>query len=161
MEVEVILVSQITNNPNSTTMKKFFVFSILLIGLNACKKDDKKALSKSDYLTAGKWMITAAVSDEDGDGVYEINDFADFEDCFKDNFITFHGDGKVVLDEGETKCVSTDPQSETDFWQLTNNESSLVIDSDTYSIEQLDANLLVVKLSYGGNISSKVTFSKR
>ena len=49
-------------------MKRIFSFSIILLTLYSCKKDDNKPASKSDYLTSGSWIVTAAVTDDDGDG---------------------------------------------------------------------------------------------
>jgi hypothetical protein len=142
-------------------MKKIVAFSILLIALNGCKKDDDKPVSKSDFLTSGTWALTAAITDDDGDGTFETNEFATFDPCFTDNIWTFNSNGSAVVDEGPTKCDPSDPQVQTGTWQLTNNETNLTIAGDMYSIEQLDANQLILILSYGSNSSSKVTFSKR
>ena len=141
-------------------MKRMFVFSMLLIAMNACKKDDVKPASKSDLLTSGTWRLTAAVTDLDGDGTFETNEFADFEPCFTDNIWTFNSNGSVAVDEGATKCDPSDPQVQTDSWQMTNNETNLSFAGDTYLIEQLDANTLILKLSYGASSSSKVTLTK-
>jgi hypothetical protein len=142
-------------------MKKIVVFSVLLIAMNACKKDDDKPMSKADLLTSGTWAMTAAVSDDDGDGTFETNEFADFESCFTDNIWTFNSNGSAAVDEGPTKCDPADSQVVTANWQMTNNETNLTLDGDTYLIEQLDATTLILKMSYGFNSSSKVTFSKR
>ena len=140
-------------------MKKILALSIVLFALYSCKKDDKTA-SKKDYLTSGSWIITTVVTDDDGDGTYEIDEYADFEACYKDNIWTFKPDGMLEMDEGATKCTPTDPQVTTGQWQFTNNETGLTIETDSYVIEQLDANQIVLRLAYGANRSSKVTFSK-
>lgn len=141
-------------------MKKIFVVSIALIAMYSCKKDDAKPVSKSDMLTSGTWKITAAVTDADGDGTFETNEYASFDACFTDNIWSFNTNGSAVMDEGPTKCDPTDSQVQTDSWQLTNNETNLSFAGDTYLVEQLDANTLILKLSYGANSSSKVTFTK-
>ena len=141
-------------------MKKILVFSIILIALYSCKKDDNKPATKSDYLTSGSWIVTAAATDDDGDGTYETDEYADFEPCYKDNVWTFNTNGSVVMDEATTKCDPSDSQVITSQWHLADNETSLILGSDSYSIVQLDANQIVLKLDYGANRSSKITFSK-
>lgn len=141
-------------------MKKIFVFSIALIAMNACKKDDAKPVSKTDMLTSGTWKLTAAVTDADGDGTFETNEYATFDACFTDNIWSFNTNGSAVMDEGPTKCDPADSQVQTDSWQLTNNETNLSFAGDTYLVEQLDASTLILKLSYGASSSSKVTFTK-
>jgi hypothetical protein len=141
-------------------MKKILTLSIILFALYSCKKDDNKPASKSGYLTSGSWIVTAAVTDDDGDGTFETDEYADFEPCYKDNLWTFNTNGSVVMDEGATKCDPSDSQVTTSQWQMVNNESGLIVGSDSYSILQLDANQVVLKLDYGSNRSSKVTFSK-
>ena len=141
-------------------MKKIAALSVVLFALFSCKKDDNKPATKSDYLTSGSWIVTAAVTDDDGDGTYETDEYADFAPCYKDNVWTFNTNGSVVMDEGATKCAPSDSQVITSQWQLVNNETGLIMASDTYSVVQLDANLIVLKLDYGANRSSKVTFSK-
>ena len=142
-------------------MKKFIFLPIILLVLNACKKNDTKAPTKADYLTNGTWVLTDVVSDDDGDGTYETHDFTDFVTCYTDNIYTFHSNGTLEMNEGDTKCEPGDPQTDTANWQLTNSENSMVFGTDTYSIEELSPNTLVMKLSYGDNRSSKVTFNKR
>lgn len=142
-------------------MKKFISLPVILLVLFSCKKNDTKAPTKADYLTAGTWMVTAAVTDDDGDGTYETNEFESFDQCYKDNIWTFKSDGTLQMDEGASKCDPGDAQTNTALWKLTNNDTSLLLASDTYSVIQLDANLIVLKLDYGANRSSKVTFSKR
>jgi hypothetical protein len=141
-------------------MKKILIFSIVLMAMNACKKDDAKPQSKSDMLTSGTWKLTAAVTDQDGDGTFETNEYDGFDACFTDNVWSFNTNGSAVVDEGATKCDPSDPQVQTDSWQLTNSETNLSFAGDTYLVEQLDANTLILKLSFGATSSSKVTFTK-
>src|SRR6476661_1114052 len=141
-------------------MKKLLIFSIVLIATGACKKDDAKKQTKADLLTSGTWRLTAAVTDQDGDGTFETNDFASFDACFTDNIWSFNTNGSAVMDEGPTKCDPSDSQVVTDDWQLTNNETNLSFAGDTYLVEQLDATTLVLKQSFGASSSSKATFTK-
>ncbi len=145
-------------------MKKIFLLTaiwICLFSIGCNKDDDDTAASKKDLLTAGSWKLTAVVSDDDGDGTYETNDFIYFFDCYTDNYYIFKTNGELELNEGATKCDPADPQTETANWQLTNNETTLVIEGDSYAIEELNTSTLKLKQTFSGNRSSVVTFSKR
>ena len=145
-------------------MKKVFLFTAIWIGLFSigCNKDDDDtAASKKDLLIAGSWKLTAVVSDDDGDGTYETNDFIHFLDCYTDNYYTFKTNGELEMNEGATKCDPADPQTDTANWQLTNNETTLVIEGDNYAIEELNTSTLKLKQTFSDNRSSLVTFSKR
>lgn len=141
-------------------MKKVLVFSALLIALNACKKDDAKPASKTDLLTSGTWKMTAASTDQDGDGTFETDEYAGLGTCFTDNIWTFNSNGSVAVDEGATKCDPSDSQVTTGQWQLINNQSTLVLEGDTYTVQQLDASTLILTQSFGTSSSSKVIFTK-
>ncbi len=145
-------------------MKKttfLFTAAFFLFITPACKKDKEKTQSKTELLTTGSWKITASVSDNDGNGTYETNEFASFSPCFVDNIFTFKTNGQLELDEGPTKCDVMDPQIETVTWQLTNNEANLVVDSQTYDITELSATTFKIKENWSGGRSSVVTFTKR
>ncbi len=143
--------------------KTIFVFAatFFLFFIPACKKENVKTQSKTELLTTGSWKITAAVSDNDGNGSYETNDFASFPTCFIDNIFTFKTNGQLELDEGLTKCDVLDPQIETVSWQFTTNDTKIVVDSDTYDITELSTTTFKIKENFSGGGSSVVTFTKR
>ena len=144
-------------------MKKTLLTAIwiCIISIGCNKVDDVTAASKKDLLTAGSWKLTAVVSDDDGDGTYETNDFIYFSGCYTDNYYIFKSNGDLELNEGATKCDPADPQIDLTSWQLTNNETTLIVDTDSYSIEELNTSTLKLKQTFSGNRSSVVTFSKR
>ena len=145
-------------------MKKtifFFTAAFFLFFTPACKKDKEKTQSKTELLTTGSWKVTASVSDNDGNGTYETNEFASFPACFIDNIFTFKTNGQLELDEGPTKCDVMDPQTETVAWQFTNNEMNIMVDSDTYDITELNTTTFKIKENLSGGRSSVVTFTKR
>ena|SRR5690606_7277595 len=144
-------------------MKNIFLLSALLISLFSisCNKDDEnKTASKKDLLTAGSWKITAVVIDEDGDGNYEINNYLGFDACLTDDYYIFHHDGKLEINEGPSKCDPTDPQTITLNWQLVDNETILIVDSEAHTIEILNNTTLKIKYSFM-DINSLTTFTKR
>ena len=126
-----------------------------------CKKDDDDiAASKKEILINGSWKINAAVSDEDGDGTYETNNYLDFDACSTDDYYIFHNDGKLEINEGPSKCDLSDPQTISLNWQLANNETILIVDSEAHTIETLNNTTLKIKYSIMG-MNSLTTFTKR
>ncbi|MBA2499864.1 MAG: lipocalin family protein [Chitinophagaceae bacterium] len=144
-------------------MKKiiFFFATMMFVFVIGCKKDKDVIASNKDFLTTGSWKLSAVVSDDDGDGTYETNDFINFLDCFTDNYYIFKPNGELEVNEGAIKCDPADPQTDIANWQLTNNETTLVIEGDSYAIEELNTITLKLKQTFSGNRSSVVTFSKR
>ena len=142
-------------------MKKTFCsLALLALLFAACSKKDK-TLSKSELLTSGTWKLTAAEEDADGDGIYEADNYAFFSDCFKDNYYTFQPSGILEMNEGPTKCAPGDPQTETGNWQLTQNETHLMVDGDEWIMQELTTTTLSWKEDYAGGISASLTFNKR
>lgn len=142
-------------------MKKIKLTILLLAVLfTACSKKDKSP-SRNELLTTGTWKITASENDDDGNGTYETDNYAGFLDCFKDNFVTFKPGGQLEMDEGPTKCDPLDPQTETDSWNLTNNDNTLVVGGDSYQILELSNTTFRFKEDLGGGRSSQVVFTKR
>lgn len=143
-------------------MKKisFSIVAIFILVLTACSKKDKTS-GKAEMLKSGSWTLTASMSDEDGDGTYETDDFIDFPVCYTDNYYTFRNYGVLEYNEGLTKCDPGDPQSDEFTWELTNNETVLVIDTDSFAIEELSISTLRIKQTFLGNLSSTATFTKR
>ncbi len=142
-------------------MKKTLLLSLLVVILaTACNKKDK-TMSKTDILTSGSWKLSALVEDDDGDGTFETDLYVSFAACQKDDIITFQTSGQVVTDEGPSKCSPSDPQSETEPWQFANNEASLVISGETFSIEELNTSTLRIKQLLPGFYGVMVTLTKR
>jgi Lipocalin-like domain/Prokaryotic membrane lipoprotein lipid attachment site len=141
-------------------MKKLLFPLLSLLLLAACSKKDQGP-TRTELLTSGSWNLTASELDDDGNGTYEIDLYASFDACFKDNFVTFQSNGQMVLDEGLTKCDPNDPQTENSTWQLSADGSKLTVDGDTYDILELSNSTLRIKDSYAGGRSNRVTFTRR
>ena len=138
----------------------FFTLLVFVTALSACNKKDTP-ISKVSFLTTGSWSLAGAAHDNDGNGSYETDDFAAFPACYRDNIWTFRTNGDLEFNEGNSKCDPIDPQTDITKWQLINNESTLVLDGDNYSITELSNTNLKLKEVLGGNRSSIVTFAKR
>ena len=65
------------------------------------------------------------------------------------------------MNEGPTKCAPGDPQTETGNWQLTQNETHLMVDGDEWILQELTTTTLRWKEEYAGGRSARVTFTKR
>ncbi len=148
-------------------MKKtifFLAASFSIFFIQGCNKKDAvikdEVLSKTQLLTTGSWNLTALVSDRDANGTYETDDYAGYTVCFKDNYSTFLTNGDLEVNEGPTKCRSTDPQTVIKHWQFTNNETTLVVDTDNDLIE-LSKTTLKIKMTLGGGVGFLSTFTKR
>lgn len=147
-------------------MKKVMLYAAIptLLLLTACGKDDPiepTASTKTSHLINGSWKLTTVVSDEDGNGTYETDDFATFPPCFTDNFIVFKANLQIEINEGLTKCDPNDPQIESGTWSLANNENNLVVNADTYPLVELSNTTLKWREEGPGNTSSIVTLTKR
>lgn len=144
--------------------QSIFLTLLVVIGtLSACRKDPidtPTPVSKTSLLTTGTWSLTVMAHDYDGNGSYETDVFANAPTCFRDNFWTFRANGDLELNEGNTKCDPIDPQTDITNWQLTNNENSLVLDGDVFSITELNSSNIKLKEVFQGG-STIVTFTKR
>ena len=105
----------------------------LLMALPSCKKETTPNVSKADILTAGTWRLTYlmvyAVS-----GDYDA--YAGYPGCRKDDFFRFNKDGTEEINEGPTKCNSSDPQIQIKQWKFLNSyESRIEIDGVEYVVD--------------------------
>lgn len=138
-------------------MKKsnFIYLFVLLAGmvcLDACKKkEDPKPLPRKELLTSTsgkKWKITSATTTSGFDA------FSSREACERDNLYVFYTDNKLVVDEGATKCNSSDPQTVTGTWSLSADEKTLTLSVGGWSI--LNGDFPIVEMT---NTTLKGTFN--
>ncbi|HWB24657.1 MAG TPA: lipocalin family protein [Chitinophagaceae bacterium] len=98
---------------------------VVLAGITivACQKSNN---SQNDVtiLTSGKWQISDASVTIPGSGV-SLDVYDSIPDCVKDNFYIFASEGTATIDEGATKCDSSDPQTTTGNWKLLENNTKL------------------------------------
>lgn len=138
-------------------MKNYFrIFAMLtlalVVTLSSCKKDDEEKTA-TDYLTGGNWTTTGMIINPGIDiGGVVITDVFDvlIEDCSKDDFVSFNGDGTITEDEGATKCDPDDPQTITDgTWTLSSDGTTLTVsypneDPEVLTLSTLNDNTMVV-----------------
>lgn len=136
-------------------MKKFLIIAIvgtMLFGVAACTKKDDNTTStpaatptKTDLLIAKKWKLTALTVD--GADFYAIMDA-----CDQDDLRIFKAGGVYNADNGPTKC---DPADDQIFiistWALSDNDTKLTFDGDTFTINELTATSMKLTITEGGN----------
>jgi len=120
-------------------MKYAFIILALITMLFSCAKDEDEYFDKLGALTTGTWKLTAYSIDYDLDGVYEVDVFAIYEYCDKDNFYTFLSDSTVILDEGADKCYPGNPQTTTSTWSFLEDQTQLQFEGVNYQIAELSA----------------------
>ena len=136
------------------------IAAIIFLFLTACSKKED-TLSNTEKLTSGTWKNTAAMYDNDGNGTYETDEYANIAACYKDNYFTFFTGGTMEINEGPAKCDPADPQTETITWQFSNNETSITIGGDTYELLELNNSALKLKQVLGAGRSALIIFAKR
>jgi hypothetical protein len=135
-------------------MKKLILISsVFSIAFVSCKKKDTSTpitYTKADTLQNGQWKLASATA---AGGLLDLT--TSMSACQKDNLYTFNADKTITVDEGATKCATTDPQSKTDGnWALLNNYAQLSISGAsitlglgalTADVVKLDATTLQIK----------------
>lgn len=85
----------------------------------ACSKSDSStSKTKTELITQGSWKFSGAT-------VNGVDVSSLLQTCQKDNVLTFSSNGSGTLDEGATKCNSSDPQTDPFTWSFMTNETVL------------------------------------
>jgi hypothetical protein len=95
--------------------------SILLVSglfFVACKKSSSHPKTNTDFLTQSSWKFDNAKVNGNDVSIF-------LQACQTDNVLTFSTNLTGSLDEGATKCNSTDPQTNPFTWNFASNETVL------------------------------------
>ncbi len=134
-------------------MKSFLMKSFWILAVSAtllsCKKSDSQ---KVKDLTNGSWKITAFTAspayDFEGQGTKITDAYPVLKDCAKDNLTTYTNEGRLIIDEGKTKCDQNSAQSITNAWTFLSNESIIQVSNGQtatdYKLLALDGTLLKI-----------------
>lgn len=121
-----------------------FVCGTLLF--SSCKKKDDPAPSDNrtgtEKIAGHAYKITDATTSYNGS---TFNVYSSLPACQKDNTSTFNANLTTTDDEGATKCNSGDPQTTSGVWALSNSDSQLLWDGETYTVLQNDGSILKLK----------------
>lgn len=107
-------------------MKKLFLVLSAVAALGACKKDSETTpttSSRTDLLTAKPWQATTVNITVSG---IPIPSGQFISACQLDNTYKFNADKTLVVDEGATKCNTTDPQTTSGTWAFANTDQTKV-----------------------------------
>lgn len=124
----------------------FAAFFVLLI---ACKKGSTVS-GNMQLLTQQEWRIIKEEEKVNSDPYVDYFPFVPA--CSQDDKYNFKTDGTYELNEGATKCNSSDPQIiTTGTWQFTQNETRIRIDVNESAIDKLTNDTLRISGSYISN----------
>ena len=141
-------------------MKKILQFSALFLVANSltifisCNKDndEPRGKTKTELLTAGNWILTAAIINPAYDYYVNVNPvtdiFAILEPCEKDDFETYKTNGTWEYNEGLTKCDPSSPQIFSEPWSFTANETKLFVGPVECTILDLTETSLKLRYSF-------------
>lgn len=107
-------------------MNKLVLLLLSLLTLGACKKSEPEVDAKTALLTGKRWRLTAFTVETISNGFGNVSDtYATSPTCQRDDFTTFNRDKTVVFDEGPTKCISSNSQTNTSQWEWFDNQATL------------------------------------
>ena len=117
-------------------MKSTLIILVLVTALPGCKKQTNAEENIVNFLTTGTWRITAHTY---RNALGFTNSYDATPDCSKDNYYRFNKDGTEEINEGATKCNSTDPQTRFFQWKFLNQYNNKIeIAGWEYSFHKLD-----------------------
>ena len=108
-------------------MQKTALYSGIILFLTcafivACKKNsdsnNSNGKTKTELISSSTWKFDNAKI-----GTTDISGY--FDDCEKDNTVTFVSNGTGTAEEGATKCDDSDPQTTPFNWNFENNETTI------------------------------------
>jgi len=102
---------------------------LAIVGLSSCHKDNPQP-SKMDLISAKTWKLTGAT-------ISGTDVFSSFDNCVKDNLITFAKNGTYTEDEGATKCNQSDPQTTVAQWSFQKSETEIDVSYPDNTVEKL------------------------
>lgn len=109
--------------------------------------------TNTDLLCTGVWYVRDMEHKDVATGV-TTNIFSLLSACDLDDFDSFTSNLQCVADEGATKCVATDPQTENGTWSWASSETILNINYPSegptaYSLVSLTSLYLVLSFNDG------------
>ncbi len=110
-------------------MNKLILFPVLcftILSFSSCDKTDEALPSNSDHITRSAWRFDKAMS-----GGTDVSGFVNA--CYKDNVITFLANGTGTLEEGASKCNSSDPQTVSFTWNFTDDGNTLNVTAGIFA----------------------------
>ena len=125
--------------------KHILIFSFFLLIIFSCKKNTDPGPTRTS-LVAKTWLLTSitfspalAVSYY-GSTIQLTDATLLLKDCTKDDLYTFNSDKTFIVDEGATKCNSSDPQTKAKgTWSLSTDQNTL---NFNYNLVNISGNII-------------------
>jgi hypothetical protein len=119
--------------------------------ISSCKKTDLN--TPRAELIIGSWITISdfyhPAYDADKNGTPDTEVFPLYPECMKDDLLTFKAGGIGESDEGPTVCPGSSGPPITSFtWSLFNDDNTLVMAGDSYSILELSATTLKIAYTF-------------
>ncbi|QEC57384.1 hypothetical protein [Flavisolibacter ginsenosidimutans] len=120
-----------------------FVLSIFMLNVLGCHKTDvinPNIPTKTELATSSAWTYADGGVDANRDGVVDAGgSFSALlptlvPSCRTDNQLSFKKDNTGIVDEGTTKCNTTDAQTTTFNWSFADNEANLQISNNVFAL---------------------------
>lgn len=114
-----------------------FLLTLLFVSCQKPKDSTDILAEKTNFLTAGVWHFTGY---RYNNGIGSIvTTYTDLPACRQDDLRSFTKNGTGDMNEGPTKCNSTDPQSIAVQWYFVNAQTNWInINGTEYIVNMLD-----------------------
>ncbi len=141
----------------------FVIITCLLVVLG-CQRKEEEPVLEIDMLAGGSsksWQIAAW---QMRSGILNYNYFNSehYQDCKKDDIVTFYVDNRIIWEEGETKCSPHDPDIiEEGVWAIDTETRMIMAGTETYRLIEISELRLVVETDgelQGMNVTNTITF---
>lgn len=120
----------------------FLLLAVISTPFFSCQKETDKTEqpTKSQLISASGWTYQDGGLDGNGDGAVDAG--ASFSvllpalvpACRTDNVLRFKADNTGTMDEGASKCNTTDDPTTSFNWNFTDNESAINISNNAFAI---------------------------
>jgi len=135
--------------------KSILIFSFLISIIFSCKKSNDPAPTRTS-LIAKTWLLTSITFSPSlavsyyGSTIQLTDATLLLKDCTKDDLYIFNSDKTFVVDEGLTKCNTSDPQTKAKgVWSLSKDPNSVNKTDSTllnfnYNLVNISGNIIVI-----------------
>jgi hypothetical protein len=132
-------------------MKNYLLLLTLIatFSFTSCKEDEiKPEPTKAEMLVGKNWKMIAQTSTTTtvNQDPAVRDDYANYDNCQKDNIMIFHPDNNFIYDEGGIKCSSSSSQIQDGTWTFANSEAKLLVTGKNINLEADIADLTSEKM---------------
>lgn len=132
------------------------VITLICFALSSCSKDknpDQDNTPTKKELLTRKWIQVDLIASMGGANQSVFDD--EIDACAQDNIFEFKADGTFVITENTVKCGVNDVV-ETGTWQLTENDTKIIIDPATEDPETVTIDELTATTFKGSTVDNSL-----